>query len=287
MVFMKIGRKSYRIGYLAVSREMEKKVIPVILFLVCILASSIGAIVGAGGGIIIKPLLDMLGILPVSTVSFCSGCTVLGMSVSSLIRGRKDGVKLKWRTSTALAAGAALGGLAGRALFDLVRSSFADERVLGAVQAAVLTLITFLVYVYICKKDCLPSHTIDSLGLSIVIGLSLGVMSSFLGIGGGTANVAVLFFFFSMEAKEAAKNSLYIILFSQIAGILSAIATKTVPEFSWINLLSMVVGGIGGALIGAVVSKRINNAEVERLLKALSLFIVAMSLYNVLKYTIL
>lgn len=270
-----------------VSREMEKKVIPVILFLVCIFASSIGAIVGAGGGIIIKPILDMLGILPVSTVSFCSGCTVLGMSVSSLIRGRKDGVKLKLRTSTALAAGAALGGLAGRALFDLVRSSFADERVLGAIQAAALTLITFFVYVYICKKDRISSYTIDSLGLSIVIGLSLGVMSSFLGIGGGTANVAVLFFFFSMEAKEAAKNSLYIILFSQIAGILSAIATKTVPEFSWINLLSMVVGGIGGALIGAVVSKRINNAEVERLLKALSLFIVAMSLYNVLKYTIL
>ena len=69
--------------------------IPVILFCVCILASSIGAIVGAGGGVIIKPVVDMLGILPISTVSFCSGCTVLGMSVSSLIRNRNDGIKLK------------------------------------------------------------------------------------------------------------------------------------------------------------------------------------------------
>lgn len=259
--------------------------IPVILFFVCIFASSIGAVVGAGGGIIIKPLLDMLGILPVSTVSFCSGCTVLGMSISSLLRGRNDGVRLKLKTSTALALGAVLGGLAGRALFDLIRSSFADERALGAIQAAALTLITFLVYLYICKKDRLPSHTIDSLWLSVMIGLFLGAISSFLGIGGGTANVAVLFFFFSMEAKEAAKNSLYIIVFSQISGIISAVATNNVPEFSWINLFSMVAGGIGGALIGAAISKRINNAGVEKLLRALSLFIVAMSFYNVLKYT--
>ena len=99
--------------------------------------------------------------------------------------------------------------------------------------------------------------------------------------------MAVLFFFFSMEAKEAAKNSLYIIIFSQISGIISAIVTGSVPEFSWIDLLSMVAGGIGGALIGAAVSKRIDNAGVEKILRTLSLFIVAMSFYNILKYTIL
>jgi uncharacterized membrane protein YfcA len=31
--------------------------IPVILFLICILASGVGSIVGAGGGVIIKPTL--------------------------------------------------------------------------------------------------------------------------------------------------------------------------------------------------------------------------------------
>ena len=41
--------------------------LPVILFLICIIASSVGAIVGAGGGVIIKPVMDMLGLLPVST----------------------------------------------------------------------------------------------------------------------------------------------------------------------------------------------------------------------------
>ncbi len=261
--------------------------IPLILFIVCILASGVGSIVGAGGGIIIKPLLDMLGILPVSTVSFCSGCTVLGMALSSLIRGRNDGVRLQLKTSTALAAGAVLGGLGGKLLFDMIRKIFPDERVLGAIQAVALTVITFLVYLYICKKDSLPSKSVKSLWVSVIIGLFLGGISSFLGIGGGTANVAVLFFFFSMEAKEAAKNSLYIIIFSQISGIISAVLTNSVPEFSRINLFSMVAGGIGGALIGAAVSKHMDNSGVEKVLRVLSLFIVAMSAYNIFKYTVL
>ena len=125
----------------------------VILLIICLMASSVGAVVGAGGGVIIKPVLDMLGILPVSTVSFCSGCTVLGMSVCSLIRNRNDGVKLQIKTSTALAIGAVLGGLAGKWLFELVKNGFGNERVLGAVQAVFLTLITIGVFLYVCNKE--------------------------------------------------------------------------------------------------------------------------------------
>lgn len=259
----------------------------IILFVVCILASSVGAIVGAGGGVIIKPVLDMIGLLPVSTVSFCSGCTVLGMSVCSLIRNRNDGVKLQVKMSTALAIGAVMGGLVGKAMFEAVRSGFGDERMLGAIQAVCLTVITTGVLVYVCNKDKLPSKHVDNFFVAIIIGIFLGIISSFLGIGGGTSNVAVLFFFFSMEAKEAAKNSLYIIIFSQISSIVSAIMTASVPDFSWVNLLCMVAGGIGGALVGAAISKRIDNKGVEKILKILLMIIIAIDFYNVLKYTIL
>ena len=259
----------------------------IILFVVCILASIVGAIVGAGGGVIIKPVLDMIGLLPVSTVSFCSGCTVLGMSVCSLIRNRNDGVKLQVKMSTALAIGAVMGGLVGKAMFEAVRSGFGNERMLGAIQAICLTVITTGVLVYVCNKDKLPSKHVDNFFVAIIIGIFLGIISSFLGIGGGTSNVAVLFFFFSMEAKEAAKNSLYIIIFSQISSIVSAIMTASVPDFSWVNLLCMVAGGIGGALVGAAISKRIDNKGVEKILKILLMIIIAIDFYNVLKYTIL
>ena len=259
----------------------------IILLIICLLASSVGAIVGAGGGVIIKPVLDMLGILPVSTVSFCSGCTVLGMSVCSLIRNRNDGVKLQIKTSTALAIGAVLGGLAGKWLFDLVKNGFGNERVLGAVQAVFLTLITIGVFLYVCNKDKLPSKNVKNIFAAVIIGIFLGIISSFLGIGGGTSNVAVLFFFFSMEAKEAAKNSLYIIIFSQISSIVTALMTGSVPDFEWLHLLCMVIGGIGGALIGAAISKRIDNKGVEKILKALLIIIILIDFYNVLKFTVL
>ena len=259
----------------------------IILLIICLLASSVGAIVGAGGGVIIKPVLDMLGILPVSTVSFCSGCTVLGMSVCSLIRNRNDGVKLQIKTSTALAIGAVLGGLVGKWLFELVKNGFGNERVLGAVQAVFLTLITIGVFLYVCNKDKLPSKNVKNIFAAVVIGIFLGIISSFLGIGGGTSNVAVLFFFFSMEAKEAAKNSLYIIIFSQISSIVTALMTGSVPDFEWLHLLCMVIGGIGGALTGAAISKRIDNKGVEKVLKALLIVIIMIDFYNVLKFTIL
>ena len=44
---------------------------------VSFLASIAGAICGIGGGVIIKPALDLLGWASVSTISFLSGCTVL------------------------------------------------------------------------------------------------------------------------------------------------------------------------------------------------------------------
>lgn len=257
------------------------------LFFICLAASTIGAVVGAGGGVIIKPVVDLLGLLPVSTVSFCSGCTVLCMSISSLIRTRNNGVKLEVKISTMLAIGAALGGLAGKWLFELVRNSFENENTLGAIQSTLLAVLITVVFVYVCNKDRLPSLHVQNLLLTAVIGVCLGLASAFLGIGGGTSNVAVLFLFFSMDAKTAAKNSIYIIIFSQLTSIATALATHSVPTFTWPVLLCMIAGGVGGALLGAAITKRIDNKGVEKLLKLLILFVIVISVYNILKFTVL
>ena len=49
----------------------------------------------------------------------------------------------------------------------------------------------------------------------------------------------------------------------------------------------MVAGGIAGALIGASVTKRIDNKGVEKVLKILLIVIILIDFYNVIKYTIL
>lgn len=254
------------------------------IFLIAFIASTFGAIAGFGGGVIIKPVMDAFGILPVSTVSYLSGWAALGMAVASLIRQRNNGVKLHIRSSTPLAIGAALGGVIGKTLFQLVRTTFESESVLGGIQSVCLTLITVGVFLYILKKDQLKSFHVTSLGACVAIGSLLGVISSFLGIGGGTSNIMILFLCFSMDAKTSAKNSLYIIVFSQCASILQAAITHTVPAFEVMHLVTMVAGGIGGAMIGAAISGHISNKGVEKTLRILLAVIILINISNVIKF---
>ncbi|MBQ3104500.1 MAG: sulfite exporter TauE/SafE family protein [Lachnospiraceae bacterium] len=259
----------------------------IILFVICFLSSSVGSVVGAGGGVIIKPVLDITGLLPVAAASFGSGCTVLAMAVSSLIRGRRDGVRLQLKTSTPLALGAVAGGLLGKGLFDAAGTYFEEQSSLGALQSGCLTVVMAAVFFYLKYKDRIRGKQVEQPLAAVAIGVALGVISSFLGIGGGPFNVAVLFFFFAMDAKEAAKNSLYVILFSQTASLLLTLLRGSVPEMEPVWLLCMMAGGVGGALTGAFISKRIDNRGVERILLFVTLLIVCISFMNVLKYSVL
>ena len=93
-----------------------------IFFLVALTASVAGAICGIGGGVIIKPVLDLLHLETVTAISFLSGCTVLSMSCYSVgksLLAKEHSVSLK--VGTPLALGAAAGGLAGKPLFSAVR----------------------------------------------------------------------------------------------------------------------------------------------------------------------
>lgn len=88
-------------------------------------------------------------------------------------------------------------------------------------------------------------------------------MSAFLGIGGGPINLVVLAYFFSMDTKYAAANSLYIIMFSQFSSFASTILSGTVPEFTPLVLALMVFGGVTGGMVGSKVNKKISSKEVN------------------------
>ena len=256
----------------------------VYILIIATVASSLGAIVGFGGGVIIKPILDAMQVLPVSTVSFLSGCTALAMAIVSIIQNRKGEVKIERVKSTILAFGAVGGGIIGKYVFEIIRIGFENEDMLGGIQAVLLTAETIGVFVYICKKESIISYKIEKLYVCLVIGIVLGFIASFLGIGGGTTNMALLFLFFSMDAKTAAINSLYIIIFAQSAGIVTAIISNTVPEFTWINLIIMITGGICGAIIGRFVTTKISVKCVENIFKSVLICVLLIDAYNMLSF---
>ena len=256
-----------------------------IFFLVALGASAVGAICGIGGGVVIKPVLDLLHLETVSTISFLSGCTVLTMSCysvgKSLLAGEK---RVSLDVGTPLAVGAAAGGLLGSQLFALARRMSDNPNRVGAVQAACLAVITVGTLLYTLNKARIPTGRVRNRLACAVIGLALGCMSSFLGIGGGPINLVVLYFFFSMDTKTAAANSLYIILFGQLFSLFATLAADTVPPFRPLVLVLMVAGGIGGGMIGRVLNKRMDDRLVDRLFIVLMAVIIAISIFNSIRY---
>lgn len=256
------------------------------VFLICFGASIVGAICGIGGGVIIKPVLDAFGIMDVTTLSFLSGCTVLSMTTYSVLRSKLSGSsRIDQSTGLPLAVGAAIGGILGKNLFQLVRSLSSNPDQVGSVQSICLLLVTLGTLFYTIKKEQIHTISVHSRFICIVIGLTLGIMSSFLGIGGGPINLVVLFFFFSMDTKTAAENSLYIILFSQITSLLSSIITGKIPDFSIGILILMASGGILGAVCGRIINKKLDSRAVDRLFIALMAVIILICIYNVYQFS--
>ena len=250
-------------------------------FVVAFLSSIVGAICGIGGGVVIKPVLDMLQMGEVSTINFLSGCTVLSMSLYSVSKALRSGdSKVEMSTGTPLAIGAAVGGVVGKTMFSSIKAMFADPAMVGGVQAVALGIITVGTLLYTVFKSHIRTRRTSNKLVCLVIGLLLGIMSSFLGIGGGPINLVVLGYFFSMDTKTAAANSLYIILFSQAASLLATLLTRSVPEFRIPALLLMVAGGIGGGIVGRKLNKKMDNRAVDKLFIGLMVLIVGICVYN-------
>ena len=252
----------------------------ILFFVVAFLSSIVGAICGIGGGVVIKPVLDMLQMGAPATINFLSGCTVLSMSLYSVSKALRAGdSKVEMSTGTPLALGAAVGGVVGKELFSAVKTFFNGSPMVGGVQAVALGIITLGTLLYTVNKAKIRTRRTDSKLICVVIGLLLGVMSSFLGIGGGPINLVVLGFCFSMDTKTAAANSLYIILFSQVASLIATLISG-VPEFQALALLLMVAGGIGGGIVGRSLNKKMDNRAVDKLFIGLMVLIVAICVYN-------
>lgn len=258
----------------------------IIFGLVSFFASIVGSICGIGGGVFMKPLLDAFHVVSVATISFLSGCTVLTMSVISVIRARKKTSSgLDMKVSTMLAIGAAVGGVVGKQMFKMIQQMLENDSMVGAIQAMCLLVITIGTLIYTIQSKKIKTKKIQNNSLIIGIGLILGIMSSFLGIGGGPINLVVLYYFFSMETKIAAQNSIYIIMFSQITSLLQTLMTKSVPEFQIGFLILMVLGGFLGGICGSKINDKIESKTVDKLFMILMLVIIVINAYNIYAFT--
>ena len=156
------------------------------------------------GGIIIKPAFGFVGpyacgkrqrfirLYGLAMTAFSVGRTFLeGNRAIDVVRG------------TPLAAGAGIGGVAGQFLFSQIAGTASDTDALGMVQTGSFTFfVTLGTLVYTLFEHKVTTLSIESKSACGLVGLGLGMLSSFLGIGGGPINLLVLHYFFSMERKK-------------------------------------------------------------------------------------
>lgn len=258
---------------------MEK----LLFFIISICASTAGAICGVGGGVIIKPVLDLVSSSGASVISFLSSCTVLSMSLYSVVSGKvkkQESASVPMSDLLPLSIGAAVGGVAGKTLFSILTASLTDKAMVSSVQSAVLLVVTIGTLLYTLFSERIRTRNVKNTSVKVLIGLALGIMSSFLGIGGGPINLVVLYYFFSMDTKNAAFCSLFVILFSQIASLIMLIVTGSVPTVDPIVLAVMIVGGICGGIAGRAINTRIDNAAVKRLFIGMMIVIILICAFN-------
>lgn len=253
---------------------------------ISLLASTVGAISGIGGGILIKPFLDAVSIFPLATINFLSGCTVLAMTAMSMVLVQRGSPGMSLRISTFLGVGAAIGGVAGKELFELAIENSPSTRAVGITQSLLLLLISVAVFLFVRFKASIRTQHIQNLGVAFLIGFALGVISAFLGIGGGPLNIALLNYCFSMDSKTAAINSLYIIFIAQVFSLGSILVTHAVPDFDPLLLGLMMLGGISGASIGRNLNHRMSNRHVDTIFCVLLVGIALLNAWNIVRYLI-
>lgn len=255
----------------------------IILLIVSLFASVIGAICGIGGGVITKPVLDGLNLpgLGTAEASFLSSLSVLSMaiySITNIYRSKQNQIDVK--ASIPMAIGAAIGGLVGKIVFQMLIVN-SNTTAVGKIQAIVLLILTIGTFFYSLYQQNIPSKRVDSVIFSFMVGFFLGVFSSFLGIGGGPINLVVLGFLFSMNPKVGAQNSLLIILFSQSVSMIYTFSAHHVPDVKIAYILLMITGGLLGGLIGGKINKKISTEGVRKLFLSANVLIILISVYNI------
>lgn len=254
------------------------KLTTVIYGIIIIFATFMGAYVGLGGGVIIKPLLDLIGKDPINIVNFYSACAVFSMSISSTIKHIKSKTKIDFKLILSLSLGAVIGGILGSKLFDYLLGIF-DNNMLKSIQGLVLGILLVVSVVYINVKNA-KSFRVKNPILIVIVGLTLGFIASFLGVGGGPINVAFLALFFSMTVKEAAVYSVGTIFFSQLSKLVTLGVTHTIPKFDIITLIVAIICAVVGGFLGAKMNKKGNEKVIQTVFTAVVTAIAIVNFYN-------
>jgi uncharacterized protein len=255
---------------------------------------------GVGGGFLTTPLLIFYGIPP--TVAVASATTqITGASVSGVIvHARRGGVDMKM--GGVMIAGGLVGSIVGAGLFRLLQTTGQIDVVIGLLYVVILTSIGMIMlkdslvalgYLNAKSAEGRPRHNrlVASLPMRwrfhgsglylspvapLALGFIAGVLTVFLGIGGGFILVPAMIYLLGMPARVVIGTSLIMILVVSAATTLVHALTTGAVDMVLAALL--LVGGVIGAQYGALLTLRI-KPDLMRFALAIIILLVALRMF--------
>lgn len=226
----------------------------------------------------------MLGLASVATISFLSGCTVLSMSCYTVGKNIAAGDnRVDFRTGTPLAIGAAVGGVVGKQLFSTIAGMFPNPNTVGVVQSICLAIITIGTFVYTLFKARIQGKHITNPAFCVIIGLVLGLMSSFWALAAAPSIWLCCSTFQHGNQDRSAEQSVH----HSVQPDHQPADHPYHPQRAGVHPARpglMIAGGIGGGIAGRTLNKRMSSRAVDKLFLVLMGIIILISIYNAVHY---
>lgn len=115
----------------------------------------------------------------------------------------------------------------------------------------------------------------------VLLGISVGFITGFVGAGGGFIIVPVLIFFLRLKFKKAIGTSLCIIAVNSLIGFTGNIGQQ---DIDWIFLLSISATCAVGILLGSLLS---NKVSAQKLKPAFGWFTLVVGIFVLIKETVI
>lgn len=253
----------------------------IIYFIIAFCATFVGSLIGLGGGIIIKPILDFMGQYPLEVITFMSTATVFAMSSVSLIKHQRNKKKPFTIEALYIIVGSVIGSSIGSFLLVHLTESLKNTDNISKVQASLLIIV--LVSIIIINLFNMCFNISRKWFYMIISGIIMGTFSTFLGIGGGPVNIVILMVGFGYSIKRAAILSTVSVLFSQITSLAHISVGFDYSTLDFNILFVMILGGILGGFLGPVYLEKLENKQVNNIYKFTMIFLILINIGIILK----
>ena len=193
---------------------------------------------GIGGGMILTPILLLIGF----SMKDAIGISIVQMVFSSMYGSYLNHKKGSLNINDGLAIG--IGGFIGGFIGGLITNYLSDL----SLQSMFFGLLLFATYRLLKSKEPIDESCkqLNSY-LLFTIGLFIGVFAITLGVGGAILITPILVGILHYPLKKAVSASLFFIVFSSIAGMISRLLTGTI-DFN--NALIVAFASLVGVAIG-------------------------------------